>query len=185
MKSRMVGHVEAQRHGMFSRATESVRADLEALCERVEQGVRAQVLDVYGLLAREYLAVLVGGGGAAESSSAASGAVRVPGHNGVLAGPERLLRAEMLPILRDAARWFANVPAGGGDASDDRPFRDEPETVRARGQSPCAGDDDDDDDNDDDEEDIDRLAATQLHEESEAGGFGRDSVVGIKSESAE
>lgn len=153
MKTHMVNHVETQRHGMFVRSTESVKMELQALCERVEQEMRAQILDIYNLLARDYLAVLVG----VESSN-----VQAPG----LHSPESLLRAEMLPILHNAARWF--IDASGGDDND--PFTDE---SPSKGPSPCAGDDDD----------LDNLAATQLHEESDARARGRDGV-GIKSEPA-
>lgn len=153
MKTHMTNHVETQRHGMFVRSTESVKTELQALCGRVEHEMRAQVLDIYKLLARDYLAVLVG----VESSNG-----QAPG----LRSPERLLRAEMLPILHDAARWF--IDASGGDDND--PFKDE---SPGQGPSPCAGDD----------EDFDNLAARQLHEESEAGARGRDGV-GIKSEPA-
>lgn len=200
MKTHMINHVETQRHGMFVRSTESVKTELQALCERVEQAMRAQVLDIYNLLARDYLAVLVG----VEPGNAR----QAPG----LPSPERLLRAEMLPVLRDAARCF--IDASGGDEND--PFEDESpvstpslcaghddkvdldkiaawagdsfhavdgddkdpfeDESPGQGPNPCAGDDDDDD--------LDNLAATQLlHEESEAGARGRDSV-GIKSEPA-
>lgn len=148
----MVDHVETQRHGMFVRSTESVKLELQALCERVEQDMRAQVLDIYNLLARDYLTVLVG----VESN------VRVPG----LPSPERLLRAEMLPILHDAARWF--IDAAGSD--DDDPFK---EDFHVEGPRPEAGDDDDDD--------FDNLAAAQLREESDARARSLDGV-GIKSE---
>lgn len=156
MKTQMVNHVEDQRHGMFVRSTNSVKSELQALCERVEQEMRAQVLDIYNLLARDYLAVLVG----------VDSHIRVPG----LPGPESLLRAEMLPILRDADRWFVDA-AGSGD--DDDPFKDE---FPVEGPSPCpsaSGDDDFDD-----------LAAAQLHEESDARARSQDGV-GIKSELAE
>lgn len=153
MKTRMVNHVEDQRHGMFVRSTESVKSEIQALCERVEQDMRAQVLDIYNLLARDYLAVLVG----VDSN------VRVSG----LPGPESLLRAEMLPILRDAARWF--VDAAGSDEDD--PFKEE---ALVEGPSPGPGDDDD----------FDNLAAAQLREESDARARSQDGV-GIKSEPAE
>lgn len=156
MKTQMVNHVETHRDGMFVRSTNSVKSELQALCERVEQEMRAQVLDIYNLLARDYLAVLVG----VDSNVQVSG----------LPGPESLLRAEMLPILRDAARWFVD-PAGGGD--DDDPFKEE---SPAEGPSPCAGDDDDDDSDD--------LAAAQLREESDARARSQGGV-GIKCEPAE
>lgn len=154
MKAHMVNHVETQREGMFVRSTESVKTELQALCERVQQEMRAQVLDIYNLLARDYLAVLVG----VQSN------VRVPG----LSGPEGLLRAEMLPILHDTARWFADA----GGSRDDDPFKDK---VSVEGPSPCPGDDDDD---------FDDLAAAQLREESDARARSQDGV-GIKSEPAE
>lgn len=152
MKTHMINHVEAQRHGMFVRSTESVKSELQALCERVEQEMRAQVLDIYNLLARDYLAVLVG----VESSNVQALGLR---------SPERLLRAEMLPVLHDAARFFI-IDASDGDDND--PFKDE---SPGQGPSPSAGDD----------EDLDTLAAAQLHEESEAEARGRDGI-GIKTE---
>lgn len=158
MKTHMIDHVQTQGQGMFVRSTESVKTELQALCERVEQEMRAQVLDIYNLLARDYLAVLVG---------VEAGNVQALG----LRSPERVLRGEMLPILQDAARWFMD-PSGG---DDNDPVKDE---SPGQGPSPCGGDDDDDDN------DLDNLAATQLHEESEeAGARGRDGV-GIKSEPA-
>lgn len=155
MKTHIINHVETQRHGMFVRSTESVKTKLQALCKRVEQEMRTQVLGIYNLVARDYLAALVG----VESNN-----VQAPG----MRSPERLLRAEMLPILHDAARRF--IDASGGD--DNGPFKDE---SPGQGSSPCAGDDDDDD--------LDNLAATQVHEKSEAGARDRDGV-GIKSEPA-
>lgn len=171
MKTHMVNHVENQHHNIFLHSTKSVKTQLQALCKRVEHDMRAHVLNIYNLIARDYLAVLVG----VESN------VQVPG----VPNPELLLRAEMLPILRDAGRQFIISSDGDDDPSQDRdddPFQNDPfdhdddpfkdESVFG-GQSPRTGDDDD----------FDGLAATQLQEESEASACGRDGVK-VKSELA-
>ncbi|KAI8274078.1 hypothetical protein K4K60_010107 [Colletotrichum sp. SAR11_57] len=128
MKSHMINHVENARHTMFRRSTDSVKEQLKALCKRVENDMAVQVQEIYNLLARDYLSVLVG----VDSSIQPAGLPRA----------ERLLRAEMYPILQGTSRWFAKSPAAevSSVSEDVDPFAD--------------GDD---------------LAASQLQDEFQAG----------------
>lgn len=128
MKSHMINHVENARHTMFRRSTDSVKEQLKALCKRVENDMAVQVQEIYNLLARDYLSVLVG----VDSSIQPAGLPRA----------ERLLRAEMYPILQGTSRWFAKSPAA------------EVSSV-SEGVDPFADDDD--------------LAASQLQGEFQAG----------------
>ncbi|KAK1593767.1 Dynamin family-domain-containing protein [Colletotrichum navitas] len=120
MKSHMVNHVENARHTMFRHSTDSVKEQLRALCRRVEDEITQQVQDIYNLLARDYLAVIVGVDNNAQHSS--------------LPRSERLLRAEMRPILETAGQWFAR--SGSKDVSEalhtpedeGDPFADQHET---------------------------------------------------------
>lgn len=144
MKTHMIDHIETERHTMFRRSTESVKTELQALCERVEGDMMVHVREIHDFLARDYLAVLVG----VESDP------QVPG----LPSSDRVLRTEMQPILHDAAQWFIV-----STSDDNNLFKDE---SLVEGPSSRAADDDD----------IENLAATQLHEESEVGARGRDDV---------
>ncbi|KAF4489398.1 Nuclear GTPase SLIP-GC [Colletotrichum fructicola Nara gc5] len=128
MKSHMINHVENARHTMFRRSTDSVKEQLKALCKRVENDMAVQVQEIYNLLARDYLSVLVG----VDSSIQPAGLPRA----------ERLLPAEMYPILQGTSRWFAKSPAAevSSVSEDVDPFAD--------------GDD---------------LAASQLQDEFQAG----------------
>ncbi|KAI8234419.1 Nuclear GTPase SLIP-GC [Colletotrichum sp. SAR 10_96] len=128
MKSHMINHVENARHTMFRRSTDSVKEQLKALCKRVENDMAVQVQEIYNLLARDYLSVLVG----VDSSIQPAGLPRA----------ERLLRADMYPILQGTSRWFAKSPA----AEVSSVFED---------VDPFADDDD--------------LAASQLQDEFQAG----------------
>ncbi|KAK2001920.1 hypothetical protein LX36DRAFT_652804 [Colletotrichum falcatum] len=117
MKSHMVNHVESSRHDMFRHSTGSVKEQLRALCRRVEDEMAQQVQEIYNLLARDYLAVLVGVDDNPKHSS--------------LPRAERLLRAEMRPVLETTGQWFASSRSKDGsevvDAPDDQhdPFADE------------------------------------------------------------
>ncbi|WYZ44801.1 hypothetical protein EsH8_VIII_000117 [Colletotrichum jinshuiense] len=93
MKNHMVDHVENTRHTMFRHSTDSVKEQLKELCKRVGEEMAVQVQDIYNLLARDYLAVLVGVDNTNKLSS--------------LPRSERLLRAEMYPILQKTTEWFA------------------------------------------------------------------------------
>ncbi|KAK1957604.1 hypothetical protein LY78DRAFT_741803 [Colletotrichum sublineola] len=117
MKSHMVNHVESSRHTTFRHATDSVREQLRALCRRVEDEMTQQVQEIYNLLARDYLAVLVGVDNNTKHSS--------------LPRPECLLRVEMRSILETTGQWFARSGSKDGskdvavpDDQDD-PFADE------------------------------------------------------------
>ncbi|KAK2040434.1 hypothetical protein LZ31DRAFT_634095 [Colletotrichum somersetense] len=109
MKSHMVNHVENSRHTMFRHSTDSVKEQLQELCSRVEHEIAQQVQDIYNLLARDYLAVIVGVDNNAKHTS--------------LPRSERLLRAEMRPILETTGQWFARSNRSGS--------KDGPETVGA------------------------------------------------------
>lgn len=120
MKNHMVGHVENTRHTMFRHSTDSVKEQLKELCKRVGEEMAVQVQDIYNLLARDYLAVLVGVDNTNKLSS--------------LPRSERLLRAEMYPILQKTTEWFAK-PSSQGDRQtmenlvvEDDPFADNAET---------------------------------------------------------
>ncbi|GKT85786.1 tat pathway signal sequence [Colletotrichum tofieldiae] len=100
MKSHMVNHVESSRHTMFRHSTNSVKEQLQALCKRVEDEMAQQVQDIYNLLARDYLAVIVG----TDNNVKHAGLPRA----------ERLLRAEMCPILEKAGQLFARSDSNDG-----------------------------------------------------------------------
>ncbi|KAL2874899.1 hypothetical protein SGCOL_009877 [Colletotrichum sp. CLE4] len=118
MKYQMVSHVETSRDTMFRRSTDSVKEQLEGLCRRLQDELTTQVQDIYSLLARDYLHVLIG----VDKDPKPTGLPRA----------ERLLRAEMYHKLEQTAKRFArpglgtiedpaNIP-GGGDGDD--PFAD-------------------------------------------------------------
>ncbi|KAF9881435.1 tat pathway signal sequence [Colletotrichum karsti] len=144
MKNHMVTHVEQNRESMFRHATDTVKVLLQQLCKRVEDDMAIQVQDIYNLLARDYLAVIVG----IDSNVQPTGLPR----------SERLLRAEMLPILYDTAQWFAKSSA----TEDEGP---------AEEVDPFAGDDDN----------VDDLLTSQLNDEARASAHGS---VHVKAEAA-
>ncbi|KZL84766.1 tat pathway signal sequence [Colletotrichum incanum] len=100
MKNHMVNHVESSRHTMFRHSTDSVKEQLQTLCKRVEDEMAQQVQDIYNLLARDYLAVIVG----IDNNVKHTGLPRA----------ERLLRAEMCPILEKTGQWFARSECSDG-----------------------------------------------------------------------
>jgi len=98
MKSAMISHVEQSRHKMFKTATDIVKKQLEGLCETIQDQMKVEVQELYARLARDYLAVLIG----AEVAS-------IQG----LPRAERVLRAEMKPLLEKADSYFEGVAEGG------------------------------------------------------------------------
>ncbi|KAK7450956.1 hypothetical protein Landi51_05272 [Colletotrichum acutatum] len=118
MKNHMVSHVEASRDTIFRHSTDSVKEQLEALCRRLQDELTAHVQDIYSLLARDYLHVLIG----VDKDPKPTGLPRA----------ERLLRAEMYRKLEQTAKRFARPSqdasadaantTGGGDGDD--PFAD-------------------------------------------------------------
>lgn len=114
----MVSHVETSSDTMFRHSTDSVKEQLEALCRRLQDELTTYVQDIYSLLARDYLHVLIG----VDKDPKPTGLPRA----------ERLLRAEMYHKLEQTAKRFARpnqdasaIPANtpGGDEGDD-PFAD-------------------------------------------------------------
>ncbi|KXH33006.1 hypothetical protein CSIM01_05141 [Colletotrichum simmondsii] len=118
MKNHMVSHVETSSATMFRHSTDSVKEQLEALCRRLQDELTTQVQDIYSLLARDYLHVLIG----VDKDPKPAGLPRA----------ERLLRAEMYHKLEQTAKRFArpNQDAGAdlanncGGGEGDGPFAD-------------------------------------------------------------
>ncbi|KAI3556048.1 hypothetical protein CABS03_09581 [Colletotrichum abscissum] len=118
MKNHMVSHVETSSATMFRYSTDSVKEQLEALCRRLQDELTTQVQDIYSLLARDYLHVLIG----VDKDPKPTGLSRA----------ERLLRAEMYRKLEQTAKRFArpSQDAGADSANtlgvgeSDDPFAD-------------------------------------------------------------
>ncbi|KAI1408718.1 Dynamin family-domain-containing protein [Hypoxylon sp. FL1857] len=60
MKSAMASHVETARHTMFQGATDTVKAELEAMCRAVQKRLTDEVEDMFSVLFKDYMKVLVG-----------------------------------------------------------------------------------------------------------------------------
>ncbi|OHF02935.1 hypothetical protein CORC01_01693 [Colletotrichum orchidophilum] len=104
MKTHMVNHVETAREAIFRHSTDSVKERLEALCIRLQDELTMQVQEIYSLLARDYLHVLIG----VDNDPKPSGLSRA----------ERLLRVEMYHKLEHSAKRFARPgPDGNEDIS--------------------------------------------------------------------
>lgn len=93
MKNLMLDHVNSRRSVMFRNATNHVQRQLNDLCDRVGQDLKAEIDQMRARLARDYLAVLVG----VDVASMGLGPSRV----------ELMLRAEMMPVLAKVDHFFA------------------------------------------------------------------------------
>ncbi|KAL2196856.1 hypothetical protein P885DRAFT_69332 [Corynascus similis CBS 632.67] len=102
MKNLMLDHVNSRRSVMFRNATNHVQRQLNDLCDRVGQDLKAEIDQMRARLARDYLAVLVG----VDVASMGLGPSRV----------ELMLRAEMMPVLAKADHFFAPL---FGDVHDE------------------------------------------------------------------
>ncbi|KAG7055961.1 tat pathway signal sequence [Colletotrichum scovillei] len=107
MKNHMVSHVETSSATMFRYSTDSVKEQLEALCRRLQDELTTQVQDIYSLLARDYLHVLIG----VDKDPKPTGLSRA----------ERLLRAEMYHKLEQTAKRFARPSQDAGADSANTP----------------------------------------------------------------
>ncbi len=58
MKTVMVGHVDSSRHIMFREATDTVKAQLEAMCRAVKSQITDRVDDIYDAVFRDYMRVI-------------------------------------------------------------------------------------------------------------------------------
>ena len=116
MKNLMLAHVSNQCGLMFRSATDHVQEQLEEMCDQIRVELEANVQGLRERLTRDYLAVLVG----ADTSTAGLGPLRI----------ELMLRGEMVPLLRKADRFFAELFPGqegkyakdeedGADSDDD------------------------------------------------------------------
>lgn len=92
---------------MFRYSTDSVKEQLEALCRRLQDELTTQVQDIYSLLARDYLHVLIG----VDKDPKPTGLSRA----------ERLLRAEMYHKLEQTAKRFARPSQDAGADSANTP----------------------------------------------------------------
>ncbi|KAK3319346.1 hypothetical protein B0H66DRAFT_591910 [Apodospora peruviana] len=157
MKEAMVSHVERTRRTMFRDATNGVQEQLETMCKTVKQQIENSTQDLHSRLTRDYLAVLVGIDIAAFRT--------VP-------RAERLLRAEMAPLLAKTDHAFARVARGNDDV-----------VVKTRAESESAFQVETQD-NDEDAEDQENGEDAETHDNGEdAAGFVKqepdsDSTVG-------
>ncbi|KAI1659708.1 Dynamin family-domain-containing protein [Daldinia decipiens] len=60
MKAAMANHVETSRHTMFNQATDTVKAQLEAMCRVVQKSLSDEMEDMFSSIFRDYMKVLVG-----------------------------------------------------------------------------------------------------------------------------
>lgn len=100
MKTAMQSHVDRERHTMFRNATEHVKAELDSMCDSVQQALVVFVQSLAEKMERDYLAVLVGNDGQTE---------------GGIPAAERELREQMCKPLAEADSWFAALFPPGED----------------------------------------------------------------------
>jgi hypothetical protein len=111
MKSHMHNHVDQARHTMFNHATDTVRDQLKAMCDKICQELWKQVLEgIFQKLSSDYLSVL-----GTDGTKKVSAITRA----------ERMLRGELsLMLAQDADAVFgdclpgAEGPAAGQDDPD-------------------------------------------------------------------
>ncbi|KAK1836798.1 nuclear GTPase SLIP-GC [Podospora conica] len=94
MKQHMLGHVQGKCDDIFKGATDTVRAQLEEMQERVAAQVRAEMADLCATMRRDYVAVMLG-----RDADACSGLPR----------QERLLRAEVFSVVTRADGFFEGL----------------------------------------------------------------------------
>jgi hypothetical protein len=92
MKIAMLGHIEHAKHFMFRTATNNVQKELENMKEQLRKQLLFHTEELHARISTDYSAALVGTGVTAE--------------NGVTRA-ERMLRTEMLPLLKDIDSKFA------------------------------------------------------------------------------
>lgn len=102
MKTAMVSHVSNVRDSMFYEATKIVRQEIDLLLEQMQSTMQLQMRELHARIQRDYLAVLVG----SDLSS-----------QGATPRAERMLRAEMAPLLEDADLFFAGLEKATGPAA--------------------------------------------------------------------
>ncbi|KAI1466884.1 Dynamin family-domain-containing protein [Daldinia caldariorum] len=60
MKAAMASHVETARYTMFDEGTDTVKAQLEAMCRAVQKKISDEIEDMFSSIFRDYMKVLVG-----------------------------------------------------------------------------------------------------------------------------
>lgn len=94
MKNAMISHVADVRNTMFYSATKTVRQEIDQLLDQMQSTMQIQMKELHARIQRDYLAVLVG----SDISS-----------QGATPRAERMLRAEMVPLLEKADVYFAGL----------------------------------------------------------------------------
>ncbi|KAK0704199.1 hypothetical protein B0T21DRAFT_353156 [Apiosordaria backusii] len=115
MKTIMINHVTQYREAMFRAATSNVQQMLDAMCKEVRQQLEEAIAEKHGSIMRDYLAVLIG----AEAAQT-KGLPRM----------ERLLRAEMVPLLEvvdDAFKVIYEKPPAKPEPAQSEPAEQPPE----------------------------------------------------------
>ncbi|KAK4199425.1 hypothetical protein QBC40DRAFT_349451 [Triangularia verruculosa] len=118
MKAIMIDHVTRNQEAMFRTATGHVQEALDAMCKEIRQQLEDCIAEKHSAIMQDYLAVLIG----AEAAE----------HKG-LPRLERMLRAEMVPILAgidEAFRVLYEKP----------PAKPEPAQLEAAKQDPAVSD---------------------------------------------
>jgi hypothetical protein len=118
MKSHMHNHVDKARHTMFNHATDTVRDQLKAMCDKICQELWNQVLrNIFQSLSRDYLSVL-----GSDETKAVSAITRA----------ERMLRGELsLMLAQDADLVFKDCLPGAEtpvvqEPTPEKPAEEEP-----------------------------------------------------------
>lgn len=113
MKTHMHNHVDKTRHTMFNHATDTVRAQLEAMCDKICQELWNQVLqNIFKHLSRDYLSVL----GTADAKTVST-----------VTRAERMLRGELsLMLAQDADLVFKDCLPGAEAPAVQQPTPEQP-----------------------------------------------------------
>jgi len=102
----MATHVETNRRSMFRDATNVVQGQLEDLNTRIEGQLLIHMQETHGRLSHDYLAALIG-------------TAAIDNDNSGVPRAERMLRAEMIPLLEGVDPQFADLLAQLNEAFND------------------------------------------------------------------
>ncbi|OIW28489.1 hypothetical protein CONLIGDRAFT_578624 [Coniochaeta ligniaria NRRL 30616] len=134
MKTHMHNHVDKTRHTMFNHAADTVRAQLEAMCDKICQELWNQVLqNIFKHLSRDYLSVL----GTADAKAVST-----------VTRAERMLRGELsLMLAQDADLVFKDCLTGAQAPAVQQPTLEQPASeepgVKGESADEQAGDESD------------------------------------------